>query len=447
MSNSGERRMIADLLEGRVDTEIYLSNSTQLSVKAFRGEIASFTRANTAGLSSRVIVDQRVGSAYTERVTQTESERTVEAATRNAAFPEPDPGNVLLGSESIDSYDARTGRLDKVPMNEKRDLAIAIEDTALKLDERIVNVPYAFYGESTGDSLLGNSYGVLQDYRYGYCYAYGSVMAREGDTTEIGSHVSVAADFAELDAAHIAKEAVRKALERIGGTEPESGSYAVVFDEEAATSLIGAFVAGGVSPFFGENIQKGRSKLDGRLGEAIGSEAFTLIDDPMSGIAPRPFDDEGVATKKIAFVDAGVFSSVIHNLYSATRGDSTTTGHASRGGYRGGISTSLHNPYLTNGELSFDALVERAGDGILVNSVEGLHSGLNPISGDFSVGAKGFAISNGRVGAPLKNMVVAGNFYELISRIDAKASDRRLLVHEPFSSPSILISELSVSGA
>jgi PmbA protein len=328
-------------------------------------------------------------------------------------------------------------------MENKRDLAIAIEETALELDERIVNVPYAFYGESTGDSLLGNSYGVLKDYRYAYC----SVMATEGETTEIGSHVSVATDFKELDAAHIAKHAVQKALDRIGGTEPDSGSYSVVFDEEAATSLIGAFVAGGVSPFFGENIQKGRSKLDGRLGERIGSEAFTLIDDPMSGIAPRPFDGEGVATSRIAFVDAGVFSSVIHNLYSATRGASTSTGHADRAGYRGGIGTALHNPYLTNGELSFDELIERTGEGILINSVEGLHSGLNPVSGDFSVGAKGFAIQKGRLGAPLKNMVVAGNFYELIDRIDAKASDRRIMVHEPFSSPSILVSDLSVSGA
>ena len=447
MKNSGERKMIAKLLEGRDDTEIYLSSSTQLSIKAFRGEIASFTRANTAGMSSRVIVEKRVGSAYTERVTQDDSMQTVEAATRNAAFPEPDDGNVLLATESVESYDARSGIVDEAPIEGKRNLAIDIEVTALKLDERIVNVPYAFYGESTGDSILGNSYGVLQDYRYGYCYAYCSVMASEGDITEIGSHIAVSADFAELDAAKIAESAARKGLERLGGTEPDSGSYAVIFDEEAATSLLGAFVAGGVSPFFGENIQKGRSKLDGRLGEKIGSDAFTLIDDPMSGIAPRPFDSEGVGTKKISFVDGGVFSSVIHNLYSGTRGNAASTGHASRGGYRGSIGTSLHNPYLTNGEMSFDELVERTGEGILINSLEGLHAGLNPVSGDFSVGAKGFAISKGRVGAPLKNMVVAGNFYELIDRIEAKASDRRILVHEPFSSPSILISDLSVSGS
>jgi PmbA protein len=444
---SKERTMISTALSGANDTEIYYGTGRRLSIKAFRGEVASLTQSETAGASSRVIREKRTGSAFTERVTDEEIVRVIEMAERNAAYPEADEGNILYSIPSQERYDARKADFGRVPMERKRDVALTIEKAALNTDSRIVNVPYAFYGESAGSSVLGNTFGILQEYLFGYCYAYAYVMAKDGDDTQVGAHVEVGTRFEEIDAEAIGREAARKALARVGAVEPASGTYKVVFHEEAATELLGAFIAGGGSPFFGENLQKGRSKLKGKLGEVIGSDLFTLVDDPMSGLAPRPFDGEGVPTSTLTFVTEGVFNAEIHNLYSATRGGVKSTGHGSRGGSGGSIATSLHNPYLPDGDASFEGLLALAGDGILVTDVEGLHAGLDPISGDFSLSAKGFEIKGGIKGGPLKNMVVAGNFYELAKALAGKAADRRALSHEPFSSPSILIDGLAVSGS
>lgn len=444
---SKERGMISAALSGKKDTEVYFGTGRQLSIKAFRGEVASLTQSETAGASSRVIREKRTGSAFTERVTEDEIGHIIQMAERNSAYPEADEGNVLYTTPSEKRYDARKADFTQVPMERKRETALTIERAALESDPRIINVPYAFYGEAAGSSILGNSFGILQEYLFGYCYAYAYVMAKDGDETQVGSHVEVGTTFDKIDPEAIGREAVRKALARLGAVEPATGTYKVVFHEEAATDLIGAFVAGGGSPFFGENLQKGRSKLKGKLGESIGSTLFTLVDDPMSGLSPRPFDGEGVPTTTLTFVAEGVFNAEIHNLYSATRGGVKSTGHGSRGGSGGSISTSLHNPYLPNGDASFEELLTQAGDGILITDVEGLHAGLDPISGDFSLSAKGFEISGGSQGGPLKNMVVAGNFYELAKALAGKADDRRTLTHEPFSSPSILIDGLAVSGS
>ncbi len=443
----GEAELISAALEGHQNTELYFGASTRLSIRAFHGEVASFSLAETAGVSSRVVLNERVGSAYSERVTPEELGRVVAEARRNAVYPAPDVGNRLREEPGVDAFDAGAEDFAGVAVSRKREIALAIERRALSSDKRIVNVPYASYGDVTGRSVLGNTFGVLQEYTYRYCYAFVEVMASEGDETEVGIETVVARSFDEIDAESIASSAVERALARLGSIEPASGRYRIVFDEEAASDLFGAFVAGAGSPFYGENIQKGRSRLDAKVGAKIGSPLFNLVDEPSAGLTPRRFDDEGVPTSTLAFVAEGVFASVIHNIYSAARSGAESTGHGRRGGYRGTVATALHNPCLTNGAETPDALLRKMGSGLLVTEIEGLHAGLNPVSGDFSLSAVGFMVENGERTRPIRNMVVAGNFYELVERIVGKANDRREITRRRFSSPSILIDDLSVSGS
>lgn len=444
--NESNTELIRESLSGTSNTELYLANARSLGIRAFRGEIASLAISESEGIGSRVIRDHRAGTAYTERIAGPDIAEIISMAGKNASYPEADPGNVLCEHKTAASYDARKMDFSRVAIETKRRFALDLESIALGRDDRIVNVPQAMYGESTGFSTLGNSFGVLTDYAFGYCYAYLYLMANDGEHTEVGGHVQVRNTFDELDTEEIVLRAVEQALARLGATEPDSGEYAIVLERDAASSLLGAFISAGTSPFYGENLQKGRSKLEGKLGKRIGSELFTVIDDPLGGLAPRPFDGEGVPTAVVTLVDRGVFSSEIHNLYSATRGGTSSTGHGSRGGYRGGIATSLHNPYLPNGETDLDGLVRETGTGILISDLEGLHAGLNPISGDFSLSAKGFRIESGIRGDALTNMVVAGNFYELVNTISGVANDRRELTHDAFNAPSIRIDRLSVSG-
>jgi PmbA protein len=274
-------------------------------------------------------------------------------------------------------------------------------------------------------------------------------MARDGEETQTGFEFAVASSAADLDIPAIARAAAAKALEKLGAREIESGEYSAVFTADAASELLSAFIASPASPFYGENIQKGRSLLAGRVGQTIGSPLFTLIDEPHSGLAPVFFDGDGIDTTPCTVVDRGVFTTVLHNMYSAAREkDSKSTGHASRG--KSNVGTSFHNPKLTPGEGRLDNLIESAGQAgkpaILVSEMEGLHAGLNPVTGDFSLSAKGFRITDGSRGEALRNMVVSGNFYDLIMNLSAKAADARDVSMHALSSPSILVTGLSVSG-
>ncbi|HKJ85005.1 MAG TPA: metallopeptidase TldD-related protein, partial [Spirochaetia bacterium] len=266
-----------------------------------------------------------------------------------------------------------------------------------------------------------------------------------GDETQTGSEFALAAGPDALDMEEAARIAARRALAKLGAQEIDSGEYPVVFDALSASELLGAFIASPVSPFFGENIQKGRSMLAGKLGTQIGPELFTVVDDPARGLSPEFFDGDGVATTRLSLVDRGRFTSVVHNVYSAAREDGAeTTGHASRG--RSGVGTGLHHPYLENGEGSLDELLEAMGSGILVTEVTGLHAGLNPVTGDFSLSAQGFLVEAGKRAHPVRNVVVAGNFFELASRLVRKAGDLREDTRAGFDAPSVFVEKLSVSG-
>jgi PmbA protein len=185
--------------------------------------------------------------------------------------------------------------------------------------------------------------------------------------------------------------------------------------------------------------------LAGKLGTRIGSELFSINDDPQSGLVPRYFDGDGVETRPAKLVDKGVFKTVVHNLYSAAREEGAeTTGHGSRS--KAGVGTALHAPVLEPGSGSLDDLLAKMGQGILVTEVEGLHAGLNPVTGDFSLSAKGFMIEDGKRAYPVRNMVAAGNFFQLAENLSAVAGDARKISLEPLNAPSIFLSRISISG-
>ena len=425
--------------------DLMYSRSRSLQIKAFRGEIASFTESADTWVAARIFADGRLGTAFSEKVDAHSIRDAVARAGENAAFADEDPGNRLYERSETSEFDGRRGSLTTRTTDEKKAMALAAETTARDADPRIVNVPYCFYYEGDGEHTIANTAGLAKSRLGGSCGCFISVMARNGDETQTGSEFAVAASPDELDMDAAARIAAERALAKLGAQEIDSGSYRVAFDNISASELLGAFVASPVSPFYGENIQKGRSMLAGKLGEQIGSELFTVADDPTRGLNPVSFDGDGVDATPLTLVDRGTFAAIVHTVYSASREEgATTTGHASRS--RGGVSTGLHHPYLENGAGSLDSLLETMGDGLLVTEMAGLHAGLNPVTGDFSLSAKGFLVAAGKRVQPVTNIVVAGNFFELASGLVAKAGDVRVDTRGGFDAPSILIEKLSVSG-
>jgi PmbA protein len=195
-----------------------------------------------------------------------------------------------------------------------------------------------------------------------------------------------------------------------------------------------------------EAVQKGRSLFADLAGERVGSELFTLVDDGrlLEGPAASPFDDEGVATGRTELFQEGVLTAFLHNSYTAHRGGTTSTGNARRAGYKSVPGVGTSNFYLQAGGTPVAKLLARADGGVLIQDVSGVHSGANPISGEFSVGATGLRIGGGTLGAPLREMTVASTLPEMLAGITAVGDDLRFFTS--VGVPTVLISEMTVAG-
>ncbi|MGI8461172.1 MAG: metallopeptidase TldD-related protein, partial [Solirubrobacterales bacterium] len=234
----------------------------------------------------------------------------------------------------------------------------------------------------------------------------------------------------------------------LGAEKPKSRTCPVVLDTTVAASfagLIGAVLSAAA-------VQRGRSPFAGRLGEEIGSSALTLADDGLDpeGLGTSPFDAEGTPRRRTPLINQGQLTNYLHDSYTARRegGDARSTGNASRAGYRSAPSVGTSNPVVEAGEGSFDELLAEAGDGVYVTDVAGLHSGVNPVSGTFSVGATGILIENGKLTKPANEFTIASDLVSMLKAVSAAADEARWV---PFGgsvkTPALLIGEMAVGGA
>jgi PmbA protein len=220
----------------------------------------------------------------------------------------------------------------------------------------------------------------------------------------------------------------------------------VLLDPVAASSFLGVLAAG----LTAEAVLKGRSLFAGKIGEAVGSPVVTLVYDgrELKGPGAAPFDDEGVPTRRTPIVDGGVLRGYLHNSYTAKRMGERSTGNARRAGFKSTPGVAPTNLYLVPGEETPEALLARAGRALLVQDLIGVHSGANPISGDFSVGVTGLIVEGGALGAPVREATVAGTILGILRDVVAVGADLEFF---PFGgaigAPTILIGEMTVAGS
>jgi PmbA protein len=197
-------------------------------------------------------------------------------------------------------------------------------------------------------------------------------------------------------------------------------------------------------------VQRGRSPFAGRLGEELASPALVLHDDGRDpdGPASAPFDGEGVPRRRTALIEDGRLRAFLYDTYTANREGGVSTGNASRHGYRSLPTASASNLVVGAGSLSFAELLGEAGDGVFVTDVAGLHSGVNPVTGVFSVGASGRAIRAGELAEPLREFTIASDLVSMLAAVSAAGAEARWV---PFGgsvrTPPLLIGAMAVSGA
>ena len=273
-----------------------------------------------------------------------------------------------------------------------------------------------------------------------------SAVVRSGEETEDDFGVKLGA-LECIDIGKLAADTAASAKAKLGGDVAPTGAYPVIFSPKAMADLLSTFC--GI--FSSESAQKGLSRLADQESEIIASPMVTLVDDPFHKDNPMPinFDAEGCPTYCKKVIENGRLNTLLYNMKTAAVAGKKTTGNAFKSGYSSSVTVLPFTMYLAPGEYSEEALLQKAGSGVYINALGGLHAGANPISGDFSLQSAGFLIEDGRKTTHVKSFTVAGNFYDLMKNITAVGSNLELpmpLGMTAFGSPSVLVENLSIAG-
>ena len=424
--------------------EIYLSSGDSFRAMCVEGQISNYTVNSTRGLSLRGLYQGKMGYAATEALDEEAVGQLVQAVKESAELTEDeDVQEIYKGDASYPQVDVYQPALDRVPEADKLQMVLDLEKEAKAMDDRITGLAYNMISTSSHETRIVNSYGLDLSHRDNISYAMAQAIAKEGERVVTGTGFKVTRNFDELCAKAIAKEAVEEALFMLKAAPVPSGTYRAIIDRKCMPDLLGVFA----DVFSAESTQKGLSLLAGKEGEIIASDVVTVMDDPLlpDGLNSYPFDAEGVAARPKAVIEKGKLNTLLHNLKTARKAGVQTTGNASKAGYAGAVNVSPSNFFIVPGEKSLEELMADMGDGLVITEVSGLHAGANAISGDFSLIAQGYTVKNGKKDAPVEQITVAGNFYQMLKNIRAVGNDL-CFPGSPVGSPSVDVGEIAVAG-
>jgi PmbA protein len=431
------------------DFELYVQFGRTVAIKIFAREVESVTVSEPRGLGVRAVRGGRLGYAFTADLSTSGVDRVLAEAAANLRASDFDPF-VHLPS-------AYAGPLPSIPglwrpgvsttrLEDKVRLALEAEKNALAVAD-IETVEETMYSDEEARIAVVSTLGVEAESEQSFCFVYVLALAgRDGDR-QSGLGFSAGREPQELDPKRAGREAAEKARVLLGASPCPTGSYVVVFDREVAAALLFSIV----QALSADAVQKGRSAFAGRLGEAVASPLVSLSDDGLEpeGMATNAFDGEGVPQQTTVLVDGGVLRSYLHDSYTAGKAgaNALSTGNSSRGSYRSLPGVGVSNLVLQPGEGGLDELFARVGEGLYVESVAGLHSGVNAISGEISLGVNGRLIERGTVGRPVREVTIASDFLSLLRSVTDMAGDARWIpLHGSVCTPSVAIRGIAVSG-
>ena len=444
--NEFKELVIAECAAQGIDEyELYYQAGASTSVDTFQHSINEFSSSYTGGLCFRAIVNGKMGYASTENLSAAEAKAVVAKAVDNARNLESEEA-VFLG-EGGQTYEPLTLKTYELPTTEE--LITKILETTEKLyaaDPMAVDGCQTNGIIETSEIAIYNSKGL--DLRYSSSASGLVVVGVVSNGQEMSDSYQIKlGKLDQIDTDQMVAKAIGNAKEKLGGDVAPTGQYPVIFNPEAMTSLLSVY--SGI--FNSESAQKGLSKLAGQEGQVIAAPWVTLVDDPFHKDNPEPinFDAEGSPTHKKAVIENGVLNTLLYNLKTAAVAGKKTTGNASKAGYDSPVGIRPFTMYLENGTMTEEELLAKAGNGVYITSLGGLHAGADAISGDFSLQSSGYMIENGKKTTYVKSFTVAGNFYDLLKNIVALANNcelPRAMGMTAFGSPSVLVDGLSIAG-
>ncbi|RPJ66191.1 MAG: TldD/PmbA family protein [Acidobacteria bacterium] len=429
------------LAKGADAAEIYLQAGRHLSIDVRNGELETVEESASQGAGFRVFVKGRMAFSSCNDFRPASLESAAARAVDLARSTTADPNNVLptdAATTPVDGlYDPAIAR---VPMEKKIELAIALEKAAMT-DRRITKSAGAGYGEWEAEIFLANSHGLSKTYKSSSCSLGVSVVAEKGEQKSSGGESCSRRFFADLLApARIAERAAASAIELLDPRMVKTQRAAVIFDPDVAYAILGGIL----QAVNGERVLQGASFLGAMLNQEIASDLVTLVDD---GVRPKgpgsaPFDGEGVPTGRHVIVEKGVLKAFMYNTAVAKRAGARSTGNASRGGFTSLPGIGPHNFYMAAGMTPPADILKATKTGLWVKGVTGY--GINAVNGNFSGGAEGLWIENGRVAFPVKGLTIAGTAAEMLNGIDLVGTE--LDLNRGTAAPMFRIKDMQIGG-
>ncbi|HUQ41044.1 MAG TPA: TldD/PmbA family protein [Candidatus Limnocylindrales bacterium] len=423
--------------------EVFLRDALSGSVETKDGEIESVIARGERGLGVRVLDGERIGFAHSSDLAASGIDACVDQARRMATITEPDP-DLAIASAPVAEFDLAIYErgLEERPLAERGAIALAVESAARAADKHVTHFRKTSYSDAEVTTVIATTGGLRASYRESFCGAMTSPVATLGTERQIGYHGEGARRLSDLDPGRIGARAARRAVEKLGAKPFSTQKLPVVLDPWMAMSLLGA-----ISPLFSaDNVLKGRSLFAGKVGQQVANDRITIVDDARrrGGLRSSPFDGEGVPTTSRTLVDKGVLRGYLLNQKTAKKMDTKSTGNARRGSYASPSRIGPSNFYIEAGPHDPRALVIALDRALSITSLLNLHT-IDPVSGEFSLGATGTYVEKGTALYPVQGITIAGNLTHLLSAVTGVGSD---LTFGPsgIGSPTLVISELSVGG-
>lgn len=426
--------------------ELYYGKSDSLNVSSAEGDVERYGLSTTIGVSFRGIYNGKMGYSYTEKLDGESIEILLSKAKECAELVESDDEEFIFeGGVEYTEVNLYDENISKITPSEQIGNAIKLNTEPSRINSEILKSEYTSFNTSKVERIIVNSEGV--DLREEGTIVQASVypIAKDGENMIVDGASMVSTKLSDVNIDKLINDGIKKTLRKKGATSIKSGKYKVIIDGEVMAALIRTMQ----DNFLGHVAQENKTLLKDKIGEKIASNKLTLVDDPFleGGVSSCSFDDEGVPTKFKNIIDKGVFKGFLHSLKTANKAKANPTGNGFKAGFKSTVKVSPTNLYIKEGDKSFDELLSFVGDGIYIIDLEGLHSGANAVTGDFSLAAQGIRIENGELSNAIKQITIAGNFFTLLKDIEEVGNDlMESGVTSGYGSPSIVINELSVAG-
>jgi PmbA protein len=423
--------------------EVFVSETKKLSLSVNdTGGIEKLQADEETGIAIRTLKDQRMGFSFNFNMSELAVEETFKRALDSGMVLDKQEfsfaGNKPDGIPSEQFYDTH---VETIPESQKLEMLRKMADAA-RIDKRIIKVERPSYEEVVGSIAILNSEGVSKKSRTTRFSISLSALAREGEESQMSWDFQGANTFSHLAPERVARSCSQQALQTLGGIQLMTGFYDTMLTQLVASQFL-SVLAGS---FKADAVYKHTSMLADKLHRQVFPEHISIFDDPglSDGFGSVPFDAEGVPAFKKAVVEKGAVNSFLYDRHYAMLMKEETTGNAVRHSITQPPATGITNFALISERASEKDLKHTFSDGPVITELMGLHT-VNPVTGEFSLGARGYMIKSGEFSSPCKGITVSGNLFDLFNNIYLTGKDHML--YGNILTPSLVIKALKISGA